>query len=278
MTLNELRNDVAKLGFESFIEDEGCFIASANRALAMIYTDRPVCKSAVISFKGPRVTLAKEFIEHPSGAVVTVAFSGKSLSFRSNGKGVCTVTDRRGTNTIPLNTANQLTKQTVYGDGFLTFSGDYYYTIRNLAVFDDLLSDTVTDIPEYSPMREINPEDYCDDFRAFKDLPRDKSGSPVSDVKLVDGRIIAPYEFRGDLYITYYRAPKPISATNPNALIDLSKECEPMLPLLTASFMWLDDDAAKSQYYMGLYRDMIANVRRYSTNKIDTEYRVNGWA
>ena len=51
-----------------------------------------------------------------------------------------------------------------------------------------------------------------------------------------------------------------------------------MLPLLTASFMWLDDDAAKAQYYMSLYRDMVTNVKRFQTSKIDAEYRVNGWA
>jgi hypothetical protein len=51
-----------------------------------------------------------------------------------------------------------------------------------------------------------------------------------------------------------------------------------MLPLLTAAFMWLDDDAGKAQYYMSLYRDLVANTKRYSSNKIDTVYRVNGWA
>ena len=50
MTLNELKNDVASLGFEEYVEDENCFIASANRALSLIYTDRPVSKTIRISF------------------------------------------------------------------------------------------------------------------------------------------------------------------------------------------------------------------------------------
>lgn len=278
MTLNELKNDVAKLGFESFIEDEGCFIISANRALSLIYTDRPVYENAVIPIRGPRVTLVREFIEHHSGDEITIAFSGKALSFRSYGKGVCKITDQRGTNTVPLLKQDQLTRQTVHSDGVLTFSGDYYYVIRNLAVFDDLVSDTITDVPEHSPTNEISPENYCDNFRAFADLARDVNGEPVPSVKLINGKLRVPHDFRGDLYLTYYRTPKPISAENPNALIDISTECEPMLPLLTAAFMWLDDDAGKAQYYMSLYRDLVANVRRYSINKIDTEYRVNGWA
>jgi hypothetical protein len=100
----------------------------------------------------------------------------------------------------------------------------------------------------------------------------------VDSVRLIDGKIIVPYNYRKDLYLTYYRSPKRLDASSMDAEIDISEECLPMLPLLTASFMWLDDDTAKAQYYMTLYRDMVANVKRYSTNKIDTEYRVNGWA
>ena len=106
----------------------------------------------------------------------------------------------------------------------------------------------------------------------------DKNGNPIASVKLADGVIRAPFDFRGELYLTYYRSPAKIKGDDPNELIDVSEECAPMLPLLTASFMWLDDDAAKAQYYMSLYRDMVANVKRFQTSKIDVEYRVNGWA
>lgn len=278
MTLNELRNDVARLGFESSIEDEKCFIASANRALSLIYVDRPVYKNAIISFAGPKVNLVREFIEHPSGSEITIPFSGRSISFRTSGKGSCIINDESGSNLVPLITNGQLTKQFVKGEGTVTLTGDYYFTVRNLAVFDDVISNNAVDIPEYTPFKELDPEDYCDDFRAFSDLPRDKNGAPVSAVKLVDGKIIAPFDYRGDLYLAYYRVPKPISSDGADSKIDVSEECAPMLPLLTAAFMWLDDDAAKAQYYMSLYRDLAANLKRYSTNKIDTEYRVNGWA
>ena len=278
MTLNELKNDVAKLGFESYIEDEDCFIASANRALSLIYIDRPVSKSAVITFKGPRVSFVKEFIEHRSGETITIPCKGMSVSFRSSGIGECVIRDSTGAGSVQLSGDRQLVKQFVRGDATITFIGDYYFTVSNLAVFDDLLSNKPLDIPEYNPYRELNPKDYCDDFRAFSSHPCDKFGNPIDSVTLLDGRICAPFDYRGEMYLTYYRTPKEINATDPNASIDISEECAPMLPLLTASFLWLDDDAAKAQYYMTLYRDMVANTKRYSTNKIDTAYRVNGWA
>lgn len=278
MTLNDLKNDVARLGFESYVEDEDCFIASANRALAIIYADRPVSKTARLSFKGPKVNLVREFIEHKSGSTVTIPFHGKSLSFRSSGTGSCVISDSSGSSMVPLINDGQLTKIFVYGDGTLTLSGDFYFTVSNLAVFDDVLSYNTVDIPEYTPYTELLPEDYCDDFRAFKDLPVDKKGRTVDSLKLIDGKIRAPFGFRDEIYLTYYRSARVITKDNPNAAIDVSEECAPMLPLLTASFTWLDEDAAKAQYYMSLYRDMISNVRRYSTNRIESEYNSNGWA
>ena len=278
MTLNELKNDVAQLGFESYVENEDAFIASVNRALSLIYVDRPVSKSTTIRFSGPKVSFAREFIEHRTGKTVTLQANGKAISFRSSGTGTCIIRDSTGSNEIPLATDNQLTKQFVYGDVTITFKGNYYYTVSNLAVFDDLISNRLTDIPEYTPFREINPSEYCDDFRAFSSQATDKEGSPIGSVQLLDGRIRAPFDFRGDLYLTYYRTPKAADKNSPSSPLDVSDECAPLLPLLTASFLWLDDDASKAQYYMSLYRDLVANLKRYSTNKIDTVYRVNGWA
>lgn len=278
MTLNELKNDVASLGFESFIEDDACFIASANRALSLIYVDRPVSATAAIPIRGPRATMAHEFIEHRSGEALTISFTGKAISFRTTGKGTCIVRDRTGAAEIILDADNQLTKKFVYGEASATFTGDYYYTVSNFAVFDDMVSSKITDVPEYTPFREIRPEDYCEDFRAFCSQPHDKYGNVVKNVKLADGKIIVPHDYCAELYLTYYKSAKPINSTRPDDPIEITEECTPLLPLLTASFMWLDDDAAKAQYYMSLYRDIMANLKRYSTNKIDTVYRVNGWA
>ena len=278
MTLNELKNDVARLGFEESVEDEDIFLASANRALSLIYIDRPVSQTASISFSGPNVNVAREYIEHRTGQTITIPFLGRSLSFRSRGRGSCKLKDSTGESLIELAGDNQLTKRFVYGKGEITFYGNYYFTVTNLAVFEDLVGERPTDIPEYMPFVELSPKDWCDNFRAFIDQPRDKFGNANDSVKLIDGRIRAPFDFRGELYLTYYRTPAPIYADDANSIIDISEECAPMLPLLTASFMWLDDDAAKAQYYMSLYRDLVANVKRFSTNKVDAEYRVNGWA
>jgi len=278
MTIYQLKDDVARLGFESEIEDEDHFIASANRALSVIYVDRPVTKTAIATLGGPRVAQKREFIEHFSKEVITIPFSGMSLSFTSEGRGTCIITDSSGSNTVSLSMKDQLTKQFVNGDGYLTLTGDNYFTISNFAVFKDKTSNNTPDIPLYTPFRELNPSDWCNDFRAFAGPPCDKDGNPVDEVKLIDGRVRAPYELRCEVYLTYYRSPTLMSVDNILVPIDISNESAPLLPFLTAAFLWLDDDPAKAQYYMNLYRDLMANIKMFSTNKIDADYRVNGWA
>ena len=278
MTLDELKNDVAALGFEGSVEDDDIFIASVNRALGLIYTDRPVSKTIVVHFDSPRITLKKEFIEHHSGEQITISVRGRGLSFRTIGEGECIIQDEGGGSFVNFSTKNQLTRRKLKSSGTLTFSGDYYYTVSNLVVFDDLVSQNLTDVREYSPRKEALPTDYCEDFRAFAGPPRNIRGEIVREADLRDGRISVPYEFSGDIYLTYYRSPAKISEMDPSLRVDVSEECAPLLPLLTASFLWLDDDSAKAQYYMSLYRDAIANIKRFSTVRIDDEYGVNGWA
>lgn len=270
--------DVLQLGFDSYIENEEAFIYASNRALSLIYVDRPVSDVAKITFSGPRVTMTEGFIEHGSGETISFSVKGRCISFRSNGSGTCVITDVRGSTTVPLVMPGQLTKQFIYGDATLTFSGNYYFTVSNLAVFSDVISNNQSDIPEYKPYVEVSPEDYCQGFRAFASLPTDAQGRTVESIRLEDGKLRAPFNYRGELYLTYYRSPTPISSEDYEAPIDVSDECAPLLPILTASFIWLDDDAGKAQYYMSLYRDLAANIKRYSTRKIDTVYGVNGWA
>ena len=60
--------------------------------------------------------------------------------------------------------------------------------------------------------------------------------------------------------------------------IPIPPDVESLLPLATAAFLYLDDEPTAAEYYMSLYREESAILRRYATRAIDTAYRHNGWA
>jgi hypothetical protein len=61
-------------------------------------------------------------------------------------------------------------------------------------------------------------------------------------------------------------------------VIDLDPELCTLLPLLVASYVWLEDEEEKASYYMNLYRERAADIERknrsYAPIKIKNIY---GW-
>ena len=58
----------------------------------------------------------------------------------------------------------------------------------------------------------------------------------------------------------------------------MPEETRELLPLLVASYLWLDDDPEKAEYYRALYADGINILRRNVFRRLDNVYKTNGWA
>ena len=189
MTLNELKKEVTKLGFEGDIDDEDNFVICVNRALKIMLAERKITK------------------------------------------------------TVVLNTA-------------------------------DYISGTDSD----SPYFEIDFAAIYPNFVSFVNQIRGMKGEIVTSIIASDGILYVPRDFAGKIIISYQRSPEAALAYEPDIRLDVPRELEHILPLLVASFLWLDDDEAKAQYYLALYRDLMNTVRRYGNRSIDTTYYGNGWA
>ncbi len=278
MTLNQLKESVAALGFEKAIEDENALINAANRALRLIYTDRPVTRSVIISTDVPLPVSGPVSFTHRGKGTKSFSLVGKAYSFRTYGRGGYrierdgAVTERRfdGVGTVH--------KGFVTGNGNITFFGDYLYTVGDLCFFDSVLSGAVEDIPVYNRTRVIDLYRMYPDFLCFDTKPTYPDGSAVEGCGMKDGRLTLPEGITGEIHLEYERAPRAITAEDGGVHIDVPEEEAELLSLLCASFMWLDDDPEKSQYYMALYKDALATIKRYSSREIDTEYSDNGWA
>lgn len=259
MTLNELKTEVAALGFETGAIDDSVFIGAANRALAMIYTDLPRLKTLYAPACPIEPTYRLASIHHSAGERIELPLSGRAYSFFVSGSGEFTKVTPLTRTTSEFDTPLSEYRGIIDGDVTLIFEGNGDYEVLNLSTYDRLVGDGAEGIPRDGRVR-IDPDGLTDDFAAFAEAPRDADGEIILGAE-IDGReLILPAGYRGVVSIRYERRPKRISAAV--ADIDISPERAHLLPLLTAYFVWIDDEPELAERYRRLYGELAAAERR----------------
>ena len=278
MKLKDLRDEVAALTFESGIDLDKNFIASANRALITIFTERPVAKTVRLFTSMPKPLIFTPTITHSGGTDITLPLRGKAYAFRVRGVGSFTLCDGIIKNVKQFDTPDTLFRGFIRSsDAKITFSGSLSYTVYGFTCYGELYSKSESDIKEYTPTVSYDINLLYGDFLAFLDSPRTRSGE-ISDATVQNGILSLPYGKYDEVYLTYARMPRRITADDQNAEIDISGECRPLLSLLTTAYLWLDEDAERAQYYMSLYKTDMSFIRRFNTSHSCGEYRdVLGW-
>ena len=262
MTLNDIKAEVASLGFESEIEKEDVFLVALRRALDTVYTERGVHKNVrIICNPTPPKTLY-EMIIHRGNDTQSFQIEGKAYSFSVCGRGIFTVSDDFGDIEYRFDSPLAYFRGFVNGSATITFSGD-----------------KEEDIPYYSERVEYKISDYAPDFLSLLEMPTDNRQIKLDCAELCGSNLILPYSYIGEVNLKYRSAPPTVSPDEADEEIDLPRELLHLVSLLTASYVWLDDDAEKSRYYYSLYRDAMTGVKLYSTRCLNTEYKdVLRWA
>ncbi|MCQ2386129.1 MAG: hypothetical protein MJ078_05605, partial [Clostridia bacterium] len=82
----------------------------------------------------------------------------------------------------------------------------------------------------------------------------------------------------GRFTVRFFRFPAKVSVDNPQAEIDCPKDVQHLLPLLVASYFWLDDREDLAAHYLSLYRAEAAECGafRYAHNNVPPPL-TNGW-
>ena len=157
----------------------------------------------------------------------------------------------------------------------LVFHGYSEFDILRLTVYDRILSDDVNDIPAIYENR-IKPDELVDDFSAFAELPRDADGNFIDGARIEGREIALPAGCREAVTLKYESRPERITMST--GKISISPAAEHLLPILTAYFVWLDDEPTLAENYFKLYRDLVRSLKRKS-GIISTEYKDTlGWA
>ena len=305
MTVSELYNSVAQLGFETSLEDDARFYFAANRALLQVNAIRPAVKSYVINHK-PLTNMLSDSAFTPIEKVDELVFEGKDAKayyFEADGNGTALIElfdeqlkKWRGISTETLIKGPGFTayygffkdgKDNVSGRVRLRFTGEYLYSVKNVALYKHVYSGNEEDIPAYEPFTRYDMSVLAPDFLAL-DSPCVSLEN--STVELRSGEwgveneriILLPYDAKGVYKVQYKRKPQELDVTDSpdtdDTKLELDEDLAALLPLLVASYVWVDDEPEKAQYYGALYKENAIEIeRRHRIHKPAVYEDVTGW-
>lgn len=110
--------------------------------------------------------------------------------------------------------------------------------------------------------------------------PLGEDGCPLvlsRDYRVQNGTLTLSDRIEGKLKLTITRMPRhfDLSCESP----DVRAEAMPLLPLLVAAYVWLDDDREKAMFYLAMYRESLSrSMQNGRTAGVGCGYStVNGW-
>ncbi|MCM1218223.1 MAG: hypothetical protein NC548_27370 [Lachnospiraceae bacterium] len=308
MTIKELYDSVAELGFETELESERLngFILAANRAIVQINRIRP----ATSIYKLSHFPLANKLSENTyepvckdDEALIFITDGAKSYFFECNGNGIATIEKSTDSGeTWETLTAIELVsdkgqfekyrglildgEEPYLGLVRLKFAGDYRYWVQNVAMYGSLLSADPESVPAFSEYIAYDIASLTDDFVSFVcppivDALRGK-GFILNTDYFVEGasKILIPASFNGIYDVMYNRQNKKLSLEDDmeTTEIDLDSELCCLMPNLVASYIWADDEPTKAEYYLTLYNAQVAEIKARQKDLKPVMYRnKTGW-
>lgn len=279
MTLNDIRRETAALGFEGDVPDDNIFLFAASRALCEIYTTR-AHHDEVRFFKNPppRGRTAPK-ISHTGGVDITFEVPRGAYSFSVCGAGYFSVTgEGESTRSETFDTSGAHFCGVLRTGGRITFSGEYSYTVYSLSLYPDFFPRDISEIPSGNA-REYDLCKLAPDYLSVAAPPTDGRGAPIPDYEICCERLRLPESYSGEIRLTYRKAPPHLSLSAPDEPLHIARESEHLIPLLTAAYIWLDDDEEKATYYMSLYKEGMATLKVYDTRCQSARVTdTSGWA
>ncbi|MBQ8414102.1 MAG: hypothetical protein IJX58_02525 [Clostridia bacterium] len=281
MILSTFKATVEKLGNSMTIDDAELFINSVNRGLRRIYTDFPITREIKIARRSVKPIFYQKEIFCKNGQVYEFPLNGAAFSLRFHGRGKYMITDGDNVHTFDVESPYEakVIKGFVSYGGTIAFWGSFSFTIYNFAVYDDLLSANMSDIPEEGVPWTVDLKQTRKDFLSFVSLPTDLKGNPIDGCKLYDGKVELPEKYSGELKITYRRLPTLLAGTSESQVIDVTDEYLYLLILLTASNYWYFIDTSLAERYETLYKEGVERMTNTTYTTVNPEYiNTDGWA
>lgn len=330
MTINELYESVAQLGFEDSLDESGKirFVQAANRSILQVNSLRPIKNTFTLNHLDPSAFVDTYVTEYERDEAVT--FSGdhtKAIYFEVCGEGTATIVCHKRTRKslfteewddtyvaadncdkisfstsgfVPIkriikfggkyiselvqsNLKEEEAIELYTGTVLIKFEGECLYSIRNLAMYHTITS---SDPERLVPYTQHIPYDFTKlvpDFDHFKTPPLiilDNRMVSNGQYAILGGNILLlPISNPGAYTVEYLCKPMLIDANmSDKTAIGLDDDLCALLPLLIASYIWLDDEPEKAQYYYNMYTQRAAEVTLATRGDTQLPFMsVNGW-
>ena len=293
MTVKELYTNVALLGFEENIDEEETFYPALNTALHDIFRMVPIKRRALLAHYPPDTLLVDtEKVLYSNGVLSYCTEGAKAYYIEISGKGAINFSDVSGER---IKRVSDVDFEKVYGyqiiKGFcrksdgtfpsklcITINAKTLCKVKAIAIYGDMVSDNADDIPAPDKYTVYNLERIIPDLSMLSARPRWEGGDTLKDFFLEGNMLSVPREYKGDIELTYAPKIHEYTVDDNDMDIDLPDEYIGALKLLIASYVWLDDNASRAQYYKGLYNEEIAliSAKHRDLNPIKYE-SVNNW-
>lgn len=279
MTLQQLLNEVYCLGFEDEGELNDSFIFSANRALRSIALEFAKENKSHIVIPEKKISYYLESYTHTPNKELRIELMGSAFSFKYSGKGSYKLIDGLGEREKEFSGKTGEIRSSIKFNGTIIFFGDCAFNVSDFTVFSSLPSAATSDIPIMHEIMEYDLSEYISDIMIITRAPTDKMGAVIKGATIESNILRLPKEFFGEVCIYYKKMPYEISINDFYKKVDIPDFCKHLLPILTASYVWLDDDIEKSDYYMKIYKDEVGKMKFSLRNSHGGAYGdVTGWA
>ena len=293
MKVSELYNAVALLGFEKDIDEEATFYPALNTALHDVKRIVPTRRNALLAHFPPDTLVADtDKVIHSNEVLFYKAEGAKAFCIEISGAGEISFKDENNSSwrmePVPVDKAygyrviRAFCKSATgeFPDTLeITIKASTMCRLKAIAIYGDIMSEVADDIPSYDKYIRYNLERIIPDFAQMCTQPRWRDSNALNDY-YIDGSkfFYVPRDKTGDIEICYIAKVREYTIDDANEPIELDEECIGALKLLIASYVWLDDNASRAQYYKGLYNEEIALIAAKHRDLNLVKYEsVNNW-
>lgn len=299
ITWGRVKAKVLALGFEKTpIYDmyRDVFINAANSAIDILCTGvRPMFAQITVNQIPIKNLIPGDTLTPKNYSGNPLIYSAKGASayyFECDGSGTATIEQNGKKSTVSLSSQGGFIpyKNFCNGDIAITFSGNFNYSIRGMAIYERLTGDALSCIPENTGSRSYNIAELAkmqgdNLFMGFaaEGAVCEVFGKDRRSVRgnCTQGEILRlPSDFTGQAEIKYKIRPPIITEDTADEFeLQLDSDAVQLLPLLMSNQVWLDDDERKAAWYWNKYemlKDQLAK-KSGTVSAVSNFLNKRGW-